>query len=124
MDNVIDKMMVNKLHELIKSINDLDKLACVTIENIDDIDNDDNDDNNYNNYVFNPEDKLRGAALINHISILADEVFITNEGHVNHENIQYLYKINKNYNVFSIEQDRFGWLIGGIETEKGVITFG
>ena len=115
--------MVNKLHELIKSINDLDKLACATNENIDDIDNNDNNIN-YNNYLFNPADEQCGAALINHISILADEVFITNEGHVNHENIQYLYKINKNYNVFPIEQDRFGWLIGGIETEKGVITFG
>ena len=115
MDNVIDKNMVNKLHELVKSINDLDKLACVTI---------DNENIKYNNYLFNPEDELRGADLINHVSVLADEVFVTNEGHVNHENIQYLYKINKNYSVFPVEVDRFGWLIGGIETEKGVITFG
>jgi hypothetical protein len=113
----MDKKTEIMIQDLIKSISEIDNLS---INN-----NDDNDDDvKYNNYLFNPEDELRGAALINSISVLADEVFITNEGHVNHENIQYLYKNNKNYSVFPVEVDRFGWLIGGIETEKGVITFG
>jgi hypothetical protein len=31
---------------------------------------------------------------------------------------------NSNYDVFPIERDRFGWLIGGIQTSKGIIAYG
>ena len=27
------------------------------------------------------------------------------------------------FQVFPVEQDRYGWLIGAVETEKGAITF-
>lgn len=30
----------------------------------------------------------------------------------------------KGYRVFPVERDRFGWLIGGISTKKGVVTYG
>lgn len=28
------------------------------------------------------------------------------------------------FGVFPVEQDRFGWLIGAVQTEKGAISFG
>lgn len=28
------------------------------------------------------------------------------------------------YRVFCLEKDKFGWLTGGVETEKGVIAYG
>jgi hypothetical protein len=31
---------------------------------------------------------------------------------------------NSGYYVFPVERDSFGWLLGGVETTKGTITFG
>jgi hypothetical protein len=53
------------------------------------------------------------------IRSLADNVFITKDGVVNWNAIQ-----ESGYCVFPIERDRFGWLLGGIETTKGIISFG
>jgi hypothetical protein len=60
--------------------------------------------------------------LISEISDLACELFITNSGKCNGDTIAEAGK--HGINIFPVEQDRFGWLIGGIGTKKGIITYG
>jgi len=60
--------------------------------------------------------------FIQEASSLATELFVTDEGSCNNENIIKFRKYG--YNVFAIEQDRFGWILGGINTDKGIITYG
>ena len=56
------------------------------------------------------------------IVMLADRLLIDDNGHCNWEHINFMK--NSNYDVFPIEKDRFGWLIGGIQTSKGIIAYG
>lgn len=56
------------------------------------------------------------------ISILADCVLIDANGRRNIDAIQTL--ADAGYEVFPLEKDRFGWLIGGIQTKCGIIVFG
>jgi hypothetical protein len=60
--------------------------------------------------------------LVSEIAGMADTFLIDNEGHCNWTNIETM-KDNK-YDVFPIERDRFGWVIGGIQTSKGIIAYG
>jgi len=62
----------------------------------------------------------RDYILVNRISDVATRLFIV-EGRCNWDTIQEARDLN--INIFPIEQDRFGWLIGGIHTKKGVISF-
>lgn len=59
---------------------------------------------------------------VDEVRTLLDRLFIDDEGHCNWDN----FDIAKGHNIypFPIEQDRFGWLIGAIETKKGIITYG
>ena len=57
-----------------------------------------------------------------HASSLAELLLITPEGRCDWKNIREL-KSN-GYAVAPLEKDSFGWLIGGIETSKGVIAYG
>jgi hypothetical protein len=56
-------------------------------------------------------------------SILADTLFINEKGECNWRNIDIM-RYQYGYDVFAVEKDRFGWLIGGIQARKGTITFG
>ena len=76
------------------------------------------------NYLFSEEDEDKGEELLFKASSLADDAFVTSDGQVNWDNITEFCKINKSCEVYPIEQDKFGWLIGGIKTLKGTITFG
>lgn len=63
----------------------------------------------------------------NHLSVyeasnMAESMLITAEGRCDWKNIRELQ--SKGYLVYALEKDRFGWLIGGIETRKGVIAYG
>jgi hypothetical protein len=60
--------------------------------------------------------------LVKEISLLADEWLITGEGHCDWLNIHLLE--DRRIHVFPVERDGFGWLVGGISTSKGVITYG
>lgn len=60
--------------------------------------------------------------LVAEISRRAEELLITEDGKCEWERIEML-AIHGNH-VFPIERDGFGWLIGGISTSKGVITYG
>ena len=60
--------------------------------------------------------------LVGEISRRAEELLITPKGDCDWERIEHLASIG--YAVFPVERDGFGWLIGGISTKKGVITYG
>lgn len=60
--------------------------------------------------------------IVREISTLACNLLITDDGDCNWKNIEHLKK--RGYNVNPIESHAFGWLIGGIFTRKGVITYG
>jgi hypothetical protein len=53
---------------------------------------------------------------------VADDLLITKNGQPNWYNVEELR--HSGYDVFAIERDRFGWLVGGIQTSKGILTFG
>jgi hypothetical protein len=68
-------------------------------------------------------------AVISHpnaieIESLANDVLIADDGTAgcNWLNIEHLKSLG--WPVFPLERDRFGWLIGGIQTKKGVIAYG
>jgi hypothetical protein len=68
-----------------------------------------------------------GFLLIDHpviteIKSIANTLLITDDGKCNWDNILFL--IDNSIEVFPVELDRFGWLIGGIRTTKGIITYG
>lgn len=56
------------------------------------------------------------------IQSLACKCLIDNDGKCDWVNINEL-KSNK-FDVFPLEKDSFGWLIGGIKTNKGIISYG
>jgi hypothetical protein len=69
----------------------------------------------------------RGFLLIDHpliheIKVMADTLLVTDKGGCNWKNIEIL--IDKSIEVFPVELDRYGWIIGGIRTKKGIITYG
>ena len=53
---------------------------------------------------------------------IAEDVLITGMGVVNWGAVDIL--AHHGYGVFPMEQDSFGWLIGGISTKKGILLFG
>lgn len=53
---------------------------------------------------------------------IACDVLIDSNGQCNWANISILKSVG--FNVIPIEKDSFGWMIGGIVTKKGIITYG
>jgi hypothetical protein len=53
---------------------------------------------------------------------MAENVLITPNGHCNWDAIDVLR--DAGYMVFPVERDRFGWLIGGIQTTVGILVYG
>jgi len=68
--------------------------------------------------------KTKGDTFINseRISELAAFTLINADGSVNYEAVGCMKK--EGFNVFPLERDSFGWLIGGIQTSKGIVSFG
>lgn len=60
--------------------------------------------------------------LIQDAATLATEVLIRDDGERNFEN-EFTLR-NSGYGVMALEQDRCGWLLGGILTPKGIIAYG
>ena len=59
--------------------------------------------------------------LLNSVIYLADE-YLTNSDNTS---LLYIDQIKKaGFDVFPVEQDSFGWLIGGIRMKRGIILFG
>lgn len=69
-----------------------------------------------------PEDYDKILKESTEISNLANASLIGDEGECLWENHGILAR--NGFAVFSLERDRFGWLVGGIQTSKGIITFG
>lgn len=61
--------------------------------------------------------------LVAEIGSLADSLLITSEGEPNWAAVNFVREFGE-FDVFPVERDRFGWLVGGIQTSKGYITFG
>lgn len=72
--------------------------------------------------LFDSEYILRDKPIVLEASDLAESVLITPNGHCNWGAIEVLRQ--NGYDVFAIERDRFGWLIGGIVTPVGILTYG
>jgi hypothetical protein len=53
---------------------------------------------------------------------LANEYLVTEKGVCNWYNVNILR--NAGLDIFAVEQDSFGWVLGGISTLKGVIVYG
>jgi hypothetical protein len=60
--------------------------------------------------------------LIQDAATLATDVLIRDDGERNYDN-EYVLR-DKGYGVIALEQDRSGWLLGGIITQKGIIAYG
>lgn len=60
--------------------------------------------------------------IVHEISLMADDILITPSGFCNWANIHLMEDYG--YRVFPLERDSFGWLVGGIQTEKGIIAYG
>ena len=60
--------------------------------------------------------------LIQDATTIATDVLIRDDGERNYEN-EYVLR-DKGYGVIALEQDRCGWLLGGIITQKGIIAYG
>lgn len=83
---------------------------------------------------INTSDEIADAEMLNYGYItdchqliqdavgLADQLLITDDGERNIENEIELN--NKGFYVFCLERDRFGWLGGAIQTDKGIIAYG
>ena len=59
---------------------------------------------------------------VRELTDLANKHLITDKSECNWYNINFLKE--KGFNVFPVEQDSFGWMLGGISTSKGVIVYG
>ena len=60
--------------------------------------------------------------LVANIVELATSELIDDNGHCMWDNHEVLKK--RGFSVFCGERDRFGWLVGCIQTKKGVISYG
>jgi hypothetical protein len=54
--------------------------------------------------------------LVNAVTYLATNYLTGDDGAI--------YELKKKFHVYPLEQDRFGWLIGAIELNRGIIVFG
>ena len=100
MDDIIETM-----DELIRLLKDVDS-GSKTIDQ-----EDISSDKRGNIYIDDSE-----------ISYLANTLLITNTGRCNWDNIALVRK--EGFDVFAGDQDSFGWLVGCIRTNKGIITYG
>lgn len=60
--------------------------------------------------------------IVAEISRRAEELLITSDGNCDWGNMATVY--DHGFRVFPVERDSFGWVLGGISTTKGVITYG
>lgn len=57
------------------------------------------------------------------IARMLEEIFITAGGHLDHD-ARDVFLHTYGYELYPVEQDRFGWVLGGLSTSKGTIVFG
>ena len=57
------------------------------------------------------------------IAIMLEAIFITTKGNINldaRDDLRQYY----GYELHPVEHDSWGWIVGGLHTKKGIITFG
>jgi hypothetical protein len=54
------------------------------------------------------------------IILLACDLLIDDDGN----NTHFVNELRKYYDVFAVERDEVGWILGGIRTKKGIIVYG
>jgi len=57
------------------------------------------------------------------ICILLETVFITPRGNINLD-ARDEFRETYGYELYAVERDDWGWILGGLRTKKGTITFG
>jgi len=62
-----------------------------------------------------------GSKFVADASLLASKLLITDEGKCNWLNIEWLKCTG--YDVFPVEKNNKGWLMGGIQTRKGILVY-
>jgi hypothetical protein len=77
-----------------------------------------------NNSAITPRKYIHEShhSAIPHIKYLLSELLITKGGNLDWDAKDVLEGYG--YRVYPVEQDRYGWVVGAVETEKGSITFG
>jgi hypothetical protein len=71
---------------------------------------------------FDEEYIVRDNPAALEASNIAENVLITTTGNTDWISVNLLRKAG--YQVFPVEKDGFGWLIGGIHTGVGILTYG
>lgn len=54
---------------------------------------------------------------------MLEELFITAGGHLNYD-ARDVFLRTYGYELYPVERDSFGWILGGLSTAKGTIVFG
>ena len=72
--------------------------------------------------LFDEEYIVRDNPAALEASNIAENVLITTTGNTDWISVNLLRKAG--YQVFPVEKDGFGWLIGGIHTGVGILTYG
>lgn len=57
------------------------------------------------------------------ITHMLEQIFITAGGHMNYD-LKDKFMDVYGYEMYPVEHDRWGWILGGLMTNKGTITFG
>ena len=57
------------------------------------------------------------------IAHMLEELFITAGGHMNYDLKDKFMEVY-GYELYPVEKDRWGWILGGLQTSKGTIVFG
>lgn len=60
---------------------------------------------------------------VSKIAHMLEELFITAGGHMNYD-LKDMFMQTYGYELYPVEKDRWGWILGGLQTSKGTIVFG
>lgn len=72
---------------------------------------------------FTTENKPRAQELREMINSFACDLLIDEEGRPNHDTMKTLRDMSDFYAI-CLESDRYGWVVGGLVTSRGVVVFG
>ena len=75
------------------------------------------------NNIKSVEDVLSNdIVLVEKAVCLADHVLINDKGSINYNALEEIEEAG--FDVIPLEMDNWGWIVGGIQTSKGIIVFG
>lgn len=101
-EHLREEMELKKLVNILKDINEERVKVTVVNNRIEEIEGDD--------------------VVLTLIQSLADDLLITEDGQCNWLNMKNI--VDEGFDIYAGDKDDFGWLIGCIETKKGIILYG